>query len=257
MPPPNGVAEPRAAAAEFRPEGRLPRLPERTMHARRQLQVRPRGSRRAAARGDLDASRCRRERHLPRFPEWTMHARRQLQVRPRGSWRAAARRAGCLPLLRRPPPTNGWRPPDVGPPLGGSPRSSNGFAAAPSGGASGWRPPDVGPPPGRRLRRRLAAESDVRAATIKRRRPERRRKRRAPGDACHRGKPQATTRGPRAAAAMPYMPAMPFVDVSPAQRGDWIAAAGRRRRRHVALQRVAAGRQARGDGRGARHGCEP
>ena len=35
--------------------------------------------------------------------------------------------------------------------------------------------------PGRRLRRRLAAESDVRAATIKRRRPERRRKRRAPG----------------------------------------------------------------------------
>ncbi len=127
------------------------------------------------------------------------------------------------------PPTNGWRPPDVGPPLGGSPRSSNGFAAASSGGASGWRPPDVGPPLGGGFgggspRNQTYAPppsngggpSDAVSAALQAMRA-------IEGNL----KRQRVAPAAPAAPAMPYMPAMPSYDVSPAQRcSDWIAAAG-------------------------------
>ena len=124
---------------------------------------------------------------------------------------------------------NGWRPPDVGPPLGGSPRSSNGFAAASSGGASGWRPPDVGPPLGGGFgggspRNQTYAPppsngggpSDAVSAALQAMRA-------IEGNL----KRQRVAPAAPAAPTMPYMPAAPSFAASPAQRcSDWIAAAG-------------------------------
>jgi len=121
-----------------------------------------------------------------------------------------------------PPPMNGWRPPDVGPPLGGSPRSSNGFAAASSGNASGWRPPDVGPPLGGGFgggspRSQTYAPppsngggpSDAVSAALQAMRAI-----------------EGNLKRQRVAPAAPAAPAMPYMP-SPAQRcSDWIAAAG-------------------------------
>ena len=137
--------------------------------------------------------------------------------------------ANWMPPAAVPLPTNGWRPPDVGPPLGGSPRSSNGFAAASSGGASGWRPPDVGPPLGGGFgggspRNQTYAPppsngggpSDAVSAALQAMRA-------IEGNL----KRQRVAPAAPAAPAMPYMPAIPSYDVSPAQRcSDWIAAAG-------------------------------
>ena len=193
------------------------------------------------------SSRARRERHLPRFPEWTMHARRQLRT----STRLLARRRRRLDASRClwPAADDGWRPPAWARPSA----ARRGVPASPRlcrSGASELATTRRRAAPGRRLRRVLRRGIRLRAATIKRRRPERRRKRRAPGDARHRGQPQATTRSPPPAPAMLsrrcqryQVRGVPVLCLATCDRGG-----GRRRCRLVTLQRVAAGRQARRDG---------